>query len=172
MRDAVQTAKCRQIVDRGVVDEAAILGAHEHVMRQINIGAGAVNEARAGLGAGAREIAGVKDQSAHASQREWRDLSKRHTEDVRTGDFVSIGVHAEGAGSVVLGIEGIAVVGLDAMMSAEKESIGAQDAPRFAEASREFDLHRIGIVVYKELTSVHNHFTAIRPRGPYRTEQR
>ena len=67
MSNALQTGERRQIIGWGVIDETSILGAHKHVMRQIEIGAGAVNEARAGLGAGAREIPGVEDQSADSS---------------------------------------------------------------------------------------------------------
>jgi len=41
LRDPVQTSEARQIIGWGVVDEAAILRAHEDVPRKVEVGAGA-----------------------------------------------------------------------------------------------------------------------------------
>src|SRR6516162_8941335 len=73
MADAVQTSERGQVIGRAVVNESPILGAHEDVTREVQIGSRPVNECRASLRACPGEIPRVEDQGANTGQRKGRD---------------------------------------------------------------------------------------------------
>lgn len=88
MRDAVQACECRQIVRRGVIDEATILRAHEQMVRQVKVGTATVNESGAGLRVGACEVRRGEHHGGRAGQDEGRNVVQRHAEDIRPGYLV------------------------------------------------------------------------------------
>src|SRR5215470_19297829 len=58
VRDPIRAGRRREIERRTVVDEPAILRAHEETVRDIEIGAAAIDERRARLSAHARSVIG------------------------------------------------------------------------------------------------------------------
>ena len=64
MGNPVRAVKRSDVVRRRIVDQATILGPDEHVRTDIEVRAAAVDERRAGLGAGAGEILGIEDHPA------------------------------------------------------------------------------------------------------------
>src|ERR1700733_6072223 len=128
MGSAVRAGEAGQIKRRRVVHKAAILSSHEDTTREIEIGSAAVDECATPLRTRPNEILRVEDQAAASRQYERREFAHRHTEHVRRGDFVGVALDAQhSAGrAVALGVERIAVVGFNAVMSVEEIAITAQ----------------------------------------------
>ena len=132
MSKACHTGERWQIVSGRVINKAAVLRAHENVVRKVDIGAGPVDECRARLRARTVEVAGVEDQRASASQSEGRHFVERHAEDIRAGNVVGVRFHANCARgrAIALRVQRVTVTGLDAVVGAT----GVEGQARPAEA--------------------------------------
>src|SRR5258708_36411674 len=130
MGNAMRAAERGEIIRRRVVHEAAIFGAHENVLREVEIGATAIDERGARLGVDAHEILRIKNQTAGSREYERRELMHRHTKHIRGRDFMGIALHPEHAigRAVVLCVERISMVGFHAVMSVEEVAIAAENA--------------------------------------------
>src|SRR5258708_7464569 len=103
MRDSIETVQTAQIEGRRIVDQAPVFSAQKDMLREIEIGARAVDERGPRLTAGCHEILRVKHESSHACKRERRPMPARKAEDVGSRGFVRVAGYA--LPCVVLSIE-------------------------------------------------------------------
>jgi len=82
MRDPIRAIQARDIVGRGVVDEAAILGPHEYALRGVEVRSATIHKSRARLSICSRDVFGIEDESTSASQSEGRDALQREPKDI------------------------------------------------------------------------------------------
>src|SRR5580658_775019 len=125
MGNAVGAGEGGQVISRRVVYKAAILSAHEDTTREIEIGSAAVDESGTRLRIRVDEILRVKNQAAGSRQYERREFAQRHTEHIRRGDFMGVAFDAQHptGQAIALGVERIAVVGFNAVISVEEIAI-------------------------------------------------
>src|SRR5579863_10348115 len=120
----------RDVEIGAVVEQSSVSGAEEHMIGDVEVGAAAVQERSAGLRVGGGHVVGIKHQRAGSRQNEGREAPRGEAEHVGRGGFMRIRVQAGSPGGqrVVLRVEGIAVVQLDATMVVEEKTIAAQNA--------------------------------------------
>src|ERR1017187_392760 len=130
MGDAIRALERQQTVSRALVDEAAILGADEELIGDVDIGAGAIDERRAGLGGNSGCVSGVEDQSAGAGFGKRREAVHLMTEYIGRAYFMLIGLDSERAGfqAISLGVERVTVVDFNSVTGREKEAVISQHA--------------------------------------------
>src|SRR5215469_2577009 len=71
---AIGAQRLGEIEGRAIVDETAILSAQEEAVREVEIGASAVNESGAGLRRSSRGVARIKDQGADSGFGKRREV--------------------------------------------------------------------------------------------------